>query len=178
MNEKKIQSARAIPAMKPGVIRTYTGKIFNVFDPDPDMICIEDIAHALSNLCRFGGHTDDFYSVAEHSYRVLVEVPRALKLQALLHDASEAYLVDMPSPIKYYMPQYREFEDKLMHVIAGKFGFEYPLSDIVRRADKYLQQLEWERFIIKERYWWSPYTNEDAELLFLNHYKIIIKNNN
>jgi uncharacterized protein len=178
MNEKEIQPERKIPEMKPGVIMTYTGKIFNVFDPDPDLICIEDIAHALSNLCRFGGHTDDFYSVAEHSCRVSIEVPRALKLQALLHDASEAYIVDMPSPIKYHIPQYLEFENKLMSVIAEKFGFEYPLNDTVKRADKYLQQLEWERFIIKDRYWWSSYSNKDAELLFLNHYKIILKNNN
>lgn len=178
MNNKKIQSSTAIPEMKPGVIRTFSGKIFNVFDPDPDLICIEDIAHALSNLCRFGGHTYDFYSVAEHSYRVSAEVPDALKLQALLHDASEAYLVDMPSPIKYYMPQYCRLEDRLMSVIAGKFGFEYPLSDIVKKADKDIQQLEWERFIIKERCSWSPCINTEAELLFLNYYKTITKNNN
>ncbi|MFC4230551.1 hypothetical protein ACFOW1_01525 [Parasediminibacterium paludis] len=61
---------------KPNCIRTYTGLYMNVFDPTPEMICIEDIAHALSHQCRFSGHTKQFYSVAQHSYHVAALVPK------------------------------------------------------------------------------------------------------
>jgi uncharacterized protein len=74
---------------EPDCIRTYTGLYINVFNPKPEMIEIEDIAHALSFQCRFGGHLPKFYSVAQHSLNCsyLVKEP-ALKLTALLHDAS------------------------------------------------------------------------------------------
>jgi len=85
----------------PNCIRTFTGKYVNVFEPTLEMICIEDIAHALSMQCRFGGHLPYFYSVAQHSINCsfLVDTP-CLKLEVLMHDASEAYLLGIPSPIK------------------------------------------------------------------------------
>ena len=86
-----------------GVIRTYTGKYINVFDPDPEMIDIEDIAHSLSNTCRWGGHCRKFYSVAQHSVMVVDWLPVSdskLRLAGLMHDATEAYLTDLSKPIK------------------------------------------------------------------------------
>ena len=81
-------------------IQTMSGVIFYPLDPRPEEIRIEDIAHALSHQCRFAGHCREFYSVAEHSVRVSRELPQEFMLWGLLHDASEAYLVDLPRPIK------------------------------------------------------------------------------
>ena len=78
---------------------TYTGKKFFPFDPRPEQICIEDIAHGLSMLCRFSGQCPYFYSVAEHSIYVVHCLPDNLQLEGLLHDASEAYLADLPRPV-------------------------------------------------------------------------------
>src|SRR5665811_1025646 len=92
----------------PNCIRTFTGIYMNVFEPTPEMISIEDIAHALTMQCRFGGHLPDFYSVAQHSLNCsyLIDNPK-LKLTALLHDASEAYLLDIPRPIKNNLNNYK-----------------------------------------------------------------------
>jgi hypothetical protein len=105
-------------------IKTFTGKRFDVLNPDPDQICIEDIAHALSNQCRYGGHSRKFYSVAEHSIYVAMMCSWYNKLAGLLHDASEAYLVDIPRPIKHnpYLAGYRELEAKVQDAISLKFN--------------------------------------------------------
>ena len=81
-------------------IQTFTGKRFHLFDPSPDEVCIEDIAHALSNICRFGGHCLTHLSVAEHSVTVSRHVRPSLALPALLHDAPEAYIGDIVTPLK------------------------------------------------------------------------------
>ena len=132
----------------PDRIRTYTGRYIDPLNPTPEDIHIEDIAHALSHQCRFGGHTTLFYSVAEHSLDVLSRV-NADRLAALLHDASEAYLLDIPSPVKYRLPGYREAEDRLMAVIAEKFGFHWPLSAEVKNADREALVYEWEAFVLR-----------------------------
>jgi hypothetical protein len=116
-------------------IETWTGKKFYFLNPDPDMIDIRDIAHSLAMQCRFTGHVDTFMSVAEHSVAVSVICNEENALQGLLHDASEAYLSDIASPIKQQFPQYYEMEHKLMEAIAKKFGFSYPISDDVKDAD-------------------------------------------
>jgi len=128
-------------------IRTFTGLYIDVFNPTPDMICIEDIAHGLNNVCRFAGQIREFYSVAQHSVNVCSMVPLELKLQALLHDASEAYLGDMPSPIKRNFPEYKKVEHNLMKVIAEKFGFDHELHPQVKEADKKALENEWEYFV-------------------------------
>lgn len=151
---------------KPGIIRTFTGIYIDIQDPQPEDICIEDIAHALSNLCRFGGHTMRFYSVAEHCLRTVELVEPKHKLAALLHDASEAYLIDMPSPIKQLLPDYCKIESWLLEVIAEKFGFEYPLPKEVKLADKDMLETEWlELMDVKLRY--LPYDPLHARAAFL-----------
>ncbi|EIQ01097.1 hypothetical protein OpiT1DRAFT_05665 [Opitutaceae bacterium TAV1] len=102
-------------------IQTFTGRQFFPLDPDPLEIDIEDIAHALALQCRFGGHSRAFYSVAQHSVFVADMCPPHLKLTGLLHDATEAYLIDLPRPIKQAIPEYRRIEDKLAEVIAKRF---------------------------------------------------------
>ena len=157
-------------------IRTFTGKAFDLRIMDPDTICIEDIAHALAHTARFGGHLQRLYSVAQHSVYACTLVSRELQLAALLHDAAEAYLGDMPSPFKNMLPDFRKLEAKLMTVIADKYGFEYPLHPNIKRADVVMFQREWGNFVTGERnslYYMSPM---DAERLFLTTYKSIIKN--
>lgn len=140
-----------LPPLERGVIQTYTGKMFNVFEPDMNIICIEDIAHALSNICRFGGHTRKFYSVAEHSTRVALEMnSRQLQLTALLHDAAEAYLGDIPRPIKKYLPGYEMMERRVMEAIARKFKTQYPLPKAVKEADNFLLETEYVQLVMQQ----------------------------
>ena len=121
-------------------IQTYSGKRFDVNDPQADSIAIEDIAHSLALQVRFNGHCSRYYSVAEHSVNladwVLHETgDRKAAFSALMHDASEAYLCDIPKPIKPLLTNYREIEDRITTVIADAFGFDYPFPNIVKEAD-------------------------------------------
>lgn len=157
----------------PNCIRTFTGIYVNVFEPTPEMICIEDIAHALSNQCRFSGHLPTFYSVAQHTVAMSKLMHESHKLAALLHDASEAYLLDIPSPIKKGLSNYKEIEDKLMILIAEKFGFQYPLHEKVKEVDNYMLQWEWSRLMLGKDIFpkiecWSP---NDAKRYFLSTFK-------
>ena len=122
------------------------------FNPDPEQISIVDIAHALSHVCRFNGHTHRFYSVAEHCILVasLLDDPKD-KLAAMLHDASEAYLTDLTRPVKYRMEKYLDVEFHLMMVISRLFGFQYPLSVAVKDADDKALAHEWANIVIGDR---------------------------
>lgn len=108
-------------------MQTFTGRAFYPMDPQPGDIDPVDIAHALSLVCRYGGHVKRFYSVAEHcvliaNYLYETTGDRDLALWGLLHDAPEAYIGDMVRPLKRSMPAYREVDDKIMTVIAERFG--------------------------------------------------------
>lgn len=118
-------------------ILTHSGVQFWPLDPRPEEVLIEDIAHALANQCRFSGHCRFHYSVAQHSVIVSENVPSEAAMWGLLHDASEAYLVDLPRPIKRYSKLgdiYRDLEQQVMDCIAVKFNLgECP--DSVKEAD-------------------------------------------
>lgn len=118
-------------------IETYTGKQLHFLEPQVDEIDIIDIAHALANECRFGGHTSDFYSVAEHSLLVATILADSFPLEGLLHDASEAYLRDIASPIKQYLSNYKELEAGLMKAIAKKFDLDegFHETPLIKQAD-------------------------------------------
>lgn len=150
-------------------IRTVSGLVVDVLNPEVEQIQIEDIAHSLSHLCRFGGHVPKFYSVAQHSYLCARMATVEHQLAALLHDASEAYLVDVPSPIKPVLKNYQVLEDHLMVVIARRFGFKYPLDESVHEIDKIMLNQEWEELIMQKgasRFnTWSP---EFAKHMFLD----------
>jgi len=107
-------------------IQTASGRQFWPLDPRPDEVCIEDIAHALSNQCRYGGHTKRFYSVAEHCCILAAYAPEALRFTALMHDAAEAYLVDVPRPIKKSLVIYYDLEREIEIAIANRFGLMWP----------------------------------------------------
>lgn len=125
-------------------IQTYNKHQFHALDPRSGDFDIEDIAHALSLQCRFSGHTRVHYSVAEHSIRVADLCPPEHKLWALLHDASEAYLVDIPRPFKR-LPEfafYREIEAKTMEAICDQFGLPRECPECVHKADEVMLATE------------------------------------
>jgi 5'-deoxynucleotidase YfbR-like HD superfamily hydrolase len=120
-------------------MQTYTGRQFFPLDPRDEDIDELDIAHALSLICRYGGHVDTFYSVAEHSVLVSEAVPEEFALVGLLHDAAEAYVGDMVRPLKATMTTYRAAEDRLLGMIMEKYGlpfnFGYDLPRKVKEVD-------------------------------------------
>ncbi|GAA4439532.1 hypothetical protein [Phytohabitans houttuyneae] len=116
-------------------MQTYTGRAFYPLDPHVEDIDPVDIAHALSLLCRYGGHVKLAYSVAEHCVLLSHAVAPGNALWALLHDATEAYLGDMIRPLKSAMPEYRQVEDRLAAVIVDRFGLFRVCPDEVKLAD-------------------------------------------
>ncbi len=126
-------------------MQMHSGVRFWPLDPRPEDIRIEDIAHSLSLLCRFGGHCRRFYSVAEHSFHVASLLPDHLKLAGLLHDASEAYVVDLPSPLKRCLPDYQTIEAGVHRAIAEHFGLPEEMPPEVKTADRQMLVTEaWE----------------------------------
>jgi hypothetical protein len=89
----------------------------------------------LSQLCRFTGHTNTFYSVAEHSLYVASLLPEEWKLAGLLHDASEAYICDLAKPVKNAISGYSIHEDQVQDKIYRKFGIYYVDSKLIKEAD-------------------------------------------
>lgn len=124
-------------------IQTYTGEKFYPLEPALADIDIEDIAHSLSMLCRYNGHTRFFYSVAQHSSLVSFQMQQGSAndaMSALLHDASEAYLSDLPSPLKN-LPEfafYREAEERLQKLIYQQFGviMRPDLEEKIKKIDR------------------------------------------
>lgn len=116
-------------------IITFTGKRVDLLEPAATMIEPADIAHSLSMQCRFNGHTRAFYSVGQHCYLVADLVPQQYQLQALLHDATEAYVGDLVSPLKSALPEYRQIEHHVWHAICARFDIEPVLPACIHDAD-------------------------------------------
>jgi hypothetical protein len=157
-------------------IETFTGKRFYILSPAEDMINIEDIAHSLSLLCRYNGHCKQFYSVAEHSIRVSELVPVGDRLAALLHDAAEAYLSDIPRPLKMYLKDIKSIEDRIQAMIHSAFGIKGNEAEI-KKADNILLATEARSLMVNTDDWYLseeplsidiiPMESEIAESLFL-----------
>ena len=120
-------------------LETFSGVHFHPLDPHPEDVRIEDIAHALSNVCRYAGHSRFFYSVAEHSVYVAGLVRPELRLAALVHDGGEAYTGDWPRPLKHpgggegleatrAARWYRWIENKNRAAIHQALGLDWPLE--------------------------------------------------
>ena len=121
-------------------IRTYTGKEFYPMDPKPEAIDIRDIAHALSLVCRGNGHVNRFFSVAQHCINCAMEAEargcsQRVILACLVHDASEAYMSDVPRPFKQFLDEYLAQEECLLEVVYGKF-LGSPLSEEEQKTIK------------------------------------------
>lgn len=120
------------PWERPGVVETYTGGAVDLFDPDPADVQLLDIAAGLAHVCRFGGHCRAFYSVAHHSIHVSQELPGdspRLQLLGLLHDAGEAYVGDIPRPLKAEFEQFERIEDGILEVVWESVGIEPPTDE-------------------------------------------------
>lgn len=121
-------------------MQTYSGRQFWPMDPRAEEVEIADIAHSLGMQCRYAGHCINFYSVAEHSVHVARWLlanghDRVTALQGLLHDAPEAYLVDVPRPVKPFLPGYKEAEARVWTEIAKRFDIPVRLHPAVHEAD-------------------------------------------
>lgn len=168
-------------------ITTYTGKRFVPLNPTTESIDIKDIAHALSNICRFTGHSSEFYSVAQHSVLVSHLCNYENRLHGLLHDASEAYIFDCASPLKR-SPEfefYRKIEESIQNIIFEKFNLTNLDHDDVKRADILLLATEAKSFMIDNAHWElkikslpikiEPLLPKEAEALFLTRFNECLK---
>ena len=153
--------------------------------PRESDVDIRDIAHALSLLCRFNGHCRVFYSVAEHSVRVAQQLPPSLALWGLLHDAAEAYLTDLPRPIKRQIPEFRTMEDALLRVVAERFELTWPMPEPVAQADNELLATEARDLMAPPPASWGlecqpvatsiePWPAETAERSFLESFERLV----
>jgi hypothetical protein len=179
------------------IMQTYSGEMIDLENPKMHQIKILDIAHSLSNLCRFSGATLDFYSVAEHSILgsdeyVLMSICKdedeanKRKQEAfafLLHDGAEAYMTDLPRPIKQYHPSFSAIEQRLQDMIFECFGVAEDVNlQAIKDMDNSMIAMEKERCYIHDREWteklpdpanvkpafWTP---DQAKDLFLKRFK-------
>lgn len=116
-------------------MQTYSGRMYWPLDPHADEVYIEDIAHALSNMCRYAGHCLNFYSVAEHSVHMSRYAAPADKKWALLHDASEAYITDIIRPLKPHLHNYYQLEALNMNAICERFDMDSVMPENVKWID-------------------------------------------
>jgi uncharacterized protein len=123
-------------------IATYKGRQFWPLNPRIEDLDIEDIARALSNLCRFTGHTRHHYSVAQHCYLASQWCPPNIAGWCLLHDAAEAYLNDIAKPVKRFFPLLVEAENATLELIAEKYGLEWPMPADVHVVDRIMLATE------------------------------------
>lgn len=175
-------------------IETFTGKKVNIFKMTKEDVDINDISHALSMTCRFNGHCKDFYSVAEHSVRCLDVLKDSClhttheKLQVLMHDAAEAYIGDIPRPIKQQWPFISELENKIQKVIFEALNIKYSESfyvEEIKKIDDILLATEARDLNLNVDEQWTlkqeplekriiSYSQKEAESLFLNSFHTLM----
>ena len=164
-------------------ILTNSRRHLDLSTPDPEAIEIGDIALGLSRECRFSGQTRWFYSVAQHSVLASRIVPEKFALEALLHDATEAYLRDLPSPLKRLVPEYARIEQVFDRVLRKCFGLPEEMSPPVHQADRILLATEKRDLMPDDRTPWPilegveplperivPWTPERSMGLFLRRF--------
>lgn len=165
----------------------YSGRRVDPWNLTVQDVDIQSVAHSLALLCRFGGHSNKFYSVAQHCVRVAATVPKEYRLEGLLHDATEAYIQDVVRPVKHRLFKYKELENHVWQQFSFKYGLPSEMSDIVKKADNALLKSEIRQFVnnpgrdieLAHPFWndveevdeasrtWTP---EEAEAMYLMTY--------
>lgn len=165
--------------IEPGGILTYTGRIFYPLNPSAEAVDPIDIAHSLSNQCRYTGHTKFHYSVATHCVLIYdhlksLGVEQKILNQAIIHDAGEAYLFDLAAPIKHHPDgfgtRFVEVEEAIEEVICERFDIEHPFDPVVKQIDLQLRESEMNQLFpagVNRRHWgkdleiripwWTPF---------------------
>lgn len=166
-------------------MQTYTGKLIDLKNFTVDDVRLSDISHALSMLNRFTGHSKCPYSVAQHSVMVSKLCAPEHALWGLLHDASEAYLGDIASPLKAMLPEYQKLEDHFQQTIAKAFYLPWPMPADVKHCDLRALMAEKRDLIPGDHDWGidvepmsgpiNPYSWTQAKQLFEDRYKELCK---
>lgn len=126
-----------------GTITVRSGRNLDLANFDSRLVTLFDVAFALGRICRFTGHTARFYSVAEHSVLVSRMVPSDFALEALLHDAHEAYIGDVSAPLKKLLPCYQKLESHIQQQVRMRFGVSPEVHAVTREADALLGRQEY-----------------------------------
>lgn len=169
--------------IKGPTILLASGRYFDLLDPDGSDFGIDDIAHALANVCRFTGHCRSFYSVAQHSVLVSHVVPREHAFAGLMHDAAEAFVGDVSKPLKVMLPDYQLIEDRIEAAVFARLGLPAKLPECVKHADRVLLRTEQRDLMFADRDVWTftgdaqplrgriePIGPSEAKKAFLNRY--------
>lgn len=143
-----------------GYIRTFKDRKFYFEHPEDYEFDIEEIAHSLSNQCRWTGHCRKFYSIAEHSIHCARMSPVGFTKEAFLHDASEAYVVDLSRPLKQLVSDYKTIQKNIEAAVAKFYEFPYPMSLEVQDIDNRMLVTEWQQLFNETDISLGPYNNE------------------
>lgn len=165
--------------IKGPTILLHSGNYFSYEHPQESRWAFDDIAHGLAMTCRFGGQARRYYSVAEHSVYVSRLVPSELAWDALMHDAAEAFICDMPKPLKELLPDYKAVERRVEAAIAARYGLIDPMPREIKIADIQMLRAEQVQIMRNNEDWhWTfnvpepdvqiaCFPPEDAKALFL-----------
>lgn len=157
----KLQST---PDTKDQWISLLSGGKFNYNNPEQSDVEFEDLASALSNICRFSGHLPVFYSVAQHLVNTSRLVPEEHAFDALMHDTAEAFTNDVPTPLKWALPVFKELEVSIESAMAKRFGFNFPYPKEVKEADTNMLILE-KIYVKGDTSVWPQYEGIEVEHL-------------
>jgi 5'-deoxynucleotidase YfbR-like HD superfamily hydrolase len=143
----------AVKVLVGPTIMLQSGAWLDFCAPQESCFTIEDIAHGLSNICRYAGQCTRFYSVAEHSLLVS-ETAIGFPYEALMHDAAEAFLGDVTRPLKQMLPDFKRIEAEVERAIYARFGLAFPVPPEVKQADLRVLAAEQKQIMPKDTDWW------------------------